>query len=431
MGFKAVVDCNSFYCSCERVFRPDLWNKPVVVLSNNDGCIISRSDEAKKLGVGMAGPYFKARHIIEKNGVSVFSSNYHLYGDMSRRVMECLRVLLEDGSRRKVEVYSIDEAFLDLGDIPTGQLLEYGHYIKNTVEQWTGISVSVGIASTKTLAKMANHMAKKNKKATACVKAILTEDDQRIVLQQSRVTEIWGVGRAYSNKLLNWGITSAWELSNMSEEWAHSNMGGVVGVRLIRELRGFPSILMEEELLYKKMIATTRMFGRAVTELSELKEAVATYISRAAEKLRRQNSAAKIVSVFLVPREQDYSVDFKQEPSINSHSVLPAATSFTHELIKPAIDLVENLFEKGREYKKAGVMLGGLVPDKSVQGNLFISETGNGNRFLMSAIDNVNFGMREDAVKFASSGLQKNWKMRQELRSGRCSTRWEDIREVK
>jgi DNA polymerase V len=217
----------------------------------------------------------------------------------------------------------------------------------------------------------------------------------------------------------------------MSEEWAHSNMGGVVGVRLIRELRGFPSILMEEELLSKKMIATTRMFGRAVTELSELREAVATYISRAAEKLRRQNSAAKIVSVFLVPREQDYSGDFKQEPSINSHTVLPAATSFTHELIKPAIDLVENLFEKGREYKKAGVMLGGLVPDKSVQGNLFISETGNGNRFLMSAIDNVNFGMREDAVKFASSGLQKNWKMRQELRSGRYSTRWEDIREVK
>ncbi|HZE86438.1 MAG TPA: Y-family DNA polymerase, partial [Puia sp.] len=214
---KAIVDCNSFYCSCERVFRPDLWNKPVVVLSNNDGCIISRSDEARKLGVGMAGPYFQARHIIEKNDIAVFSSNYHLYGDMSRRVMDTLRTLSPE-----VEVYSVDEAFLDLSNIPLSDLHEYARHIKETVEQWTGISVSIGVAPTKTLAKLANRLAKKNKAASGCISILATQEEQRIALQQTRVDDIWGVGRSYAVKLINWGITSAWELSNMLEEWAHT-----------------------------------------------------------------------------------------------------------------------------------------------------------------------------------------------------------------
>ena len=436
---KAIVDCNSFYCSCERVFRPDLWNKPVVVLSNNDGCIVSRSDEAKKLGVGMAGPYFQARHIIEKNNIAVFSSNYHLYGDMSWRVMETLRVLMGDNpaggsdpaSRSKVEIYSIDEAFLDLTHIPPDQLHTYALHIKDTVEQWTGISVSVGVAPTKTLAKLANYLAKKNKKESGCVTVLLTEEEQRVAMQQTRVDNLWGVGRSYAVKLINWGITSAWELRNMPEEWAHTNMGGVVGVRLIRELRGLPVITMEEELVNKKMIATTRMFGRPVTSLHELKEAVATYISRAAEKLRRQQSAAKVVSVFIVTREQDHLTNFKHGPSQSSYTTLDTATSLTHELIKPAVELVEQLFEHGKVYKKAGVMLSGLVPDASIQGNLFIAPSQNQNRFLMNTIDNINFSMRDDTVKFGSSGMNKSWKMRQELRSGRYSTRWGDLKEVR
>jgi DNA polymerase V len=423
---KAIVDCNSFYCSCERVFRPDLWNKPVVVLSNNDGCIVSRTDEARKLGIGMAGPYFQARHIIEKNGVTVFSSNYHLYGDMSRRVMDTLRTLAPE-----VEVYSVDEAFLDLSGIPPGQLQEYARHIKETVEQWTGISVSVGVAPTKTLAKLANRLAKKNKKASGCVRVLLTQEEQRIALQQTRVDDLWGVGRSYAVKLVNWGITSAWELSNMPEEWAHTNMGGVVGVRLIRELRGFPAIVMEEELVNKKMIATTRMFGRPVTTLEELKEAVATYISRAAEKLRRQQSAARVVSVFIVSKDQDHSVDFRHGPTISSYTSLDHASSLTNELIRPALLLVEQLFEKGKTYKKAGVMLSGLVPDSSIQGNLFVPAEQNQHRFLMHTIDNINFSMRDDAVKFGSSGMNKDWKMRQELRSGRYSSRWEDLQVVR
>ena len=425
-SMKAIVDCNSFYCSCERVFRPDLLNKPVVVLSNNDGCIISRSDEAKKLGVGMAGPYFMAKHLIEKNGVSVFSSNYHLYGDLSWRVMETLRSLSPG-----VEVYSVDEAFLDLDGIAPEALPAYAKHIKDTVEQWTGISVSVGVAPTKTLAKIANHMAKKNKAITGCVKLLVDEKSQQDALQRTRVTELWGVGGAYANKLINLGITSAWELRNMPEEWAHRHLGGVVGVRLIKELRGLPSITMKNELVSKKMIATTRMFGRPVTELFELKEAIATYISRAAEKLRRQQSAASIVSVFIVPREMDHAADFHHGQSISTRTILQAATASTHELIKPAVDMVESLYENGRSYKKAGVMLSGLVPDASVQGNIFVAPSRNTNRFLMSTVDNVNFSMRDDVLQFGSSGLQKHWKMRQESRSPRYSSRWEELRAVR
>jgi DNA polymerase V len=430
----AIVDCNSFYCSCERLFRPDLHDKPVVVLSNNDGCIISRSDEARRLGVEMAIPYFQARQLIERYQIAVFSSNYHLYGDMSRRVMDTLRVLAgegqEEGHSPGVEVYSVDEAFMDLQSVPPVELVPHAKHIKDTVEQWTGISVTIGVAPTKTLAKLANIIAKKDKKASGCVKVLATEEEQRTALQQTRVDQLWGVGRSYAAKLINWGITSAWELRNMPEEWAHTNMGGVVGVRLIRELRGQPAIVMEEELVNKKMIATTRMFGRPVTALPELKEAVATYISRAAEKLRRQGSAAGTLSVFLVTRDQDYLMDFKRGATIHNYVTLPKATSLTNELIKSAIELVEHLYENGKVYKKAGVMLSGLVPDDSIQGNLFVPASENQHRFLMNTIDNINFSMRDDSLKFGSSGMNKDWKMRQELRSGRYSTRWEDLMQV-
>ena len=209
---KAIVDCNSFYCSAERVFRPDLLNKPVVVLSNNDGCIISRSDEAKAFGVGMAGPYFQAKHLIEQHRIAVFSSNYNLYGDMSMRVMDTLRTLSPS-----VEVYSVDEAFLDLSHIPAAALADYSMHIRKTVEAWTGISVSVGVAPTKTLSKIANHIAKKNKSVMQCVSILANKEQQREALQITRVGSIWGVGRAYAEKLVNLGIISAWELHNMSE----------------------------------------------------------------------------------------------------------------------------------------------------------------------------------------------------------------------
>lgn len=424
---KAIVDCNSFYCSCERLFKPHLDHKPVVVLSNNDGCIISRTDEAKALGVGMAGPYFKAREVIEQNGVTVFSSNYNLYGDLSWRVMATLKEMFGDDS---VEVYSVDEAFLDLEKFSNGDLDNLAMDIRKTVEQWTGIKVSVGVAPTKTLAKLANHIAKSHKLRTNCVTVLNTQEKIVAALKATDVKELWGVGRQYANKLNGFGINTGWDLYNMSEEWIRQSLGGVVGVRLIKELHGIESIIMEKQLVNKKMIATTRMFGTPVETLSDIKEAVATYTSRAAEKLRRQQSAASIINVFVVPKEASTTTHFRHGPTIGSHVILPVPTVLTQDLIKPALKIAERIFEKGRSYKKAGVILSGLVPDNSIQANLFDPPSKNIGRFLMEMIDNINFSMRNDAVKFASSGTKRNWKMRQEFHSPRYTTRWDELYEV-
>ncbi|MGN6438469.1 MAG: Y-family DNA polymerase [Agriterribacter sp.] len=426
-GLKAIVDCNSFYCSCERLFRPDLKNKPVVVLSNNDGCIVSRSDEAKQIGVQMAGPYFMARPLIEKHDVAVFSSNYTLYGDLSWRVMETLR---EIAGETNVEVYSVDEAFVALPAMTARGSEEYALYIRQTVEQWTGISVSVGVAPTKTLAKAANYLAKKNKNKTNCITALVTLPQQHAALQSIRVNNLWGVGGAYASKLINMGITSAWELRNMSDQWAHAQMGGVTGVRVVRELRGEASIEMKDPLKTKKMIASTRMFGAPVNDIVSIKEAIATYTSLAAQKLRRQYCAARTISIFIVPKEEDHSIDFQHGPVNSTYTTLAFATSVTNELIKPAVALVDRLYQSGRFYKKAGVMLSELVPDTSIQGNLFVPETKNKGRFLMDMMDNINFSMRNDMLKFAASGTDRNWKMRQEKRSPRYTTRWEEMYEV-
>lgn len=409
---------------------PQLDNKPVVVLSNNDGCIISRTDEAKKLGVEMAGPYFKAKPIIEKYGVTTFSSNYNLYGDLSWRVMETLRILL---GKDKVEVYSVDEAFLELDEFTHKDLQQVALNIRETVEQWTGIKVSIGVAPTKVLSKVANHLAKKNKITTQCVVVLDTKEKIAKALQDTPIGEVWGVGRQYALKLTEMNaVFTAYDLSKKTEEWAKKNLGGVVGVRLIKELNGEHSNEMKEELIVKKIIATTRMFGTPVKTIAEIKEAVATYISRAAEKLRRQQSAASIIQVFVVPKElTTNTAHFRHGPSVGSYITLPVATSATNELIKPAVALVDRLFEPGRIYKKAGVMLSGIVPDQSIQGNLFMPQAKNCERKLMDMMDNINFSQRDDILKFAISGTKRNWKMRQELRSPRYTTRWAELYKVK
>ncbi len=425
---KAIVDCNNFYCSCERLFKPKLDNKPVVVLSNNDGCIISRSNEAKKLGVEMAGPYFIAKPLIEKYDVAVFSSNYNLYGDLSWRVMETLRMML---GKDKVEVYSVDEAFLELDIFPENELLFIAEKIKDTVEQWTGIKVSVGVAPTKVLAKVANRLSKKNPKKYKGVMVLHNEEEIISALQQTPIDEVWGVGRQYAEKLKqHFCIYDALQLSRMSEEFGKVHLGGVVGSRLLRELKGITSKDMEDELVNKKMIATTRMFGSPVGDIDSIKEAVATYTSRAAEKLRRQHSAARIVSVFIVSKEENHNVTFNRGVTHSNYMTLPSATSFTNELIKPAVTLVDTLFKEGTLYKKAGVMLSGIVPDNSIQGNLFLSETKNCGRKLMEMIDNVNFSQRDDVLKFAASGTDRNWKMQQNFISNRYTSRWDELYEI-
>ncbi len=425
---KAIVDCNNFYCSCERLFKPKLEDKPVVVLSNNDGCIVSRSDEAKKLGVQMAGPYFMAKPLIEKYDVAVFSSNYNLYGDLSWRVMETLRIML---GKQNVEVYSVDEAFLDLSIFPESELQFIAKKIKDMVEQWTGIKVSVGVAPTKVLAKVANRLSKKNPVKYKGVMVLHNKEEIISALKQTQIEEVWGVGRQYAEKLKqHFCIYDALQLSRMSEEFGKMHLGGVTGIRLIKELKGEPAKDMEEELVNKKMIATTRMFGSPVGDIASIKEAIATYTSRAAEKLRRQHSAAKTISVFVVAKGENHNVDFRGATHGDSVT-LPAATSFTNELIKPAVAIVDKLFKKGTQYKKAGVMLSGIVPDNSIQANLFFSETKNCERKLMEMIDNVNFSQRDDVLKFAASGTDRNWKMQQNFISDRHTTRWDELYEVR
>ncbi len=426
---KAIIDCNSFYCSCERLFKPHLDDKPVVVLSNNDGCIISRSDEAKALGVGMAGPYFLAKPLIEKHDVATFSSNYNLYGDLSWRVMETLRMLI---GKENVEVYSVDEAFLNLDEFAESDLTAVGLRIRETVEMWTGIKVSIGIAPTKVLSKVANHLAKKNKIATQCVVVLDTKEKITTALQNTPVNEVWGIGRQYADKLKEMNaVFTALDLTKKTAEWAHKNLGGVVGARLLKELKGESVSDIGEQLTSKKMIATTRMFGSPVKCIKSIKEAVATYTSRAAEKLRRQQSAASVISVFVVPKEQNNNARFRHGPTVSSYYTFSVATSCTSELIKPAVNLVDKLYEHGRLYKKAGVMLSGLVPDATIQGSLFVAEKQNDKRLLMDMIDNVNFSMRDDILKFAAAGTTKDWKMRQELRSPRYTSRWEEMYQVK
>jgi len=425
---KAIVDCNSFYCSCERVFRPDLNNKPIVVLSNNDGCIIARNDEAKALGVGMAAPFFMNKELIEHHKVAVFSSNYNLYGNMSWRVMEALRHI---AGRENVEVYSVDEAFINLDHVPTADLFNLAVQLKKIVEEWTGIVVSVGIAPTKVLSKVANRLAKKNKITTGCILILDTPRKIESALKKTAVEDIWGIGYQYAKKLEAMQILTAFELSLKDLKWAQKYLGGVVGQRLLRELKGEPSIMMKEELVTKKMIATTRMFGTPVSALKDIKEAIATYTARAAEKLRRQNSAASCISIFMVPREkQEEGSRFHHGPSISASINLPIATAVTGDLIKPALKLAESIFEPGKVYKKAGVILSGIVPDSAVQGNLFVAEVTHKKRLLMNMMDNINFSMRDDILKFASSGTTRNWKMQQNFHSPRYTTRWEEIYEI-
>lgn len=422
---KAIVDCNSFYAACERLFQPSLLGKPVVVLSNNDGCIISRTDEAKALGIPMAGPYFASKKTLDEHQVAVFSSNYHLYGDMSRRVMETLRCLAPS-----VEVYSVDESFLDLEGIDETNLLDYARQVKQTTEMWTGIPVSIGIAPTKVLSKVANRLAKKDKKGSGGIVILHTAAEQQEALQMTAVEDVWGVGNASLKKLALFNVNTAWELRNRTEEWARKHLGGVVGARLVRELQGEPCIGMKDPLETKKMICTSRMFGKPVFGKTELREAVATYTARVAEKLRRQHSVARVITIFLVANNMAGNYTYK--PSTSSRSAtLPFATSLTNLLIAHALPLVDQLFCNGTKYLKAGVVVSDIIGEEAVQTNLFSDPAAWHYRDLMESVDNLNFSMRKDIIWFGSAGSNRHWKMKQEFRSRKFTSSWNEMAEVR
>ncbi len=415
----ALVDCNNFFASCERVFRPDLWDRPIVVLSNNDGNIIARSDESKALGIKMAEPYFKVRTFLKKNGVKVFSSNYTLYGDMSHRVMSVLKHFESD-----VEIYSIDEAFISLPAGKKFNFTDHGRHIKAVVQKWTGMPVSIGFAHTKTLAKIANRIAKKNSQHKG-VFDLTTCNDIDAILSRIEVRDIWGIGRQYSKKLNTHGIFTARDLKYSNDKWTRKHLT-VMGLRTVWELRGKPCIPIEDSPAPKKGIITSKSFSHPVTSLEELKEAVATYVSRAAEKLRSQHSITNALHIFLSTNR------FKPDSPQYSNSllmVLQEPTASTPTLIKRSLHGLEKIYQPGFEYKKAGIMLAEIMPEAYRQRNLF--NQGRDDRNLMGALDSINAKWGRSTVQYAAAGFKKPWMFKREKLSKAYTTQWDQLPVVK
>jgi DNA polymerase V len=412
----ALVDCNNFYASCERVFNPSLNGQPIVVLSNNDGCVVARSNEAKALGIGMGVPEFRIRPLLLAQQIRVFSSNYTLYGDMSQRVMETLEQFCPD-----LEVYSIDEAFLSLTGFTSRDLTAYGRTIRTKVKRWTGIPVSVGIAETKTLAKIANRVAKRTPD-TGGVFDLLACPDRDALLGRMAVEEVWGIGPASAGLLKQQGITTAFQLRAADDHWVRTHMG-IVGLRLVKELRGISCLDLDTCPPPKQSLTFSRSFGTLVTTVAEMEEAVSAYTSRVAEKLRREGLAATVLTVFLMTNE------FKDEPQYrNTLTVtLPVATDNSHALIRSAIQGIRTLYRDGYRYKKAGVLLTGLLPASQVQTDLFDQQDRTRSTRLMLALDAVNDRWGAGTLAYASSGLAPSWTTQFHRRSPAYTTDWNEL----
>jgi DNA polymerase V len=406
-----LIDCNNFYVSCERVFQPKLRRRPVVVLSNNDGCIIARSNEAKSLGLKMGTPLFKAQELIEEHGVAVYSSNYALYGDMSHRVMEALQEFTPE-----IEVYSIDEAFMSLDGDRDQAFYSRGIDIRGKVLKWTGIPVSIGIAQTKTLAKVANHLAKKDA-AHQGVLDLTPVEVQTDALEQTPVGEVWGVGPSYSKLLKAAGITTARKLRDADRRWIRQRMT-VVGARIVEELRGVSCLPLEQCPSKKKSVTCSRSFGVLVESLAELREAVAIYMSRAAERLRRFRLAAGVVTVFI--NTNRFSNEAQYSNSITYEMASP--TDATNELLKWALRGLEQIYLAGYRYKKVGVMLNNLVPVDQLSKRLFGDARFERSRKVMAALDQINAKHGRDTVRFGVAQPDGRWRTKFLRRSRRYTT---------
>lgn len=417
----ALVDCNSFYVSCERSFNPALEGKPVVVLSNNDGNIIARSDEVKDLGIKMAAPYFQIRELLKQHNVAVFSSNYTLYGDMSARIMATLGRFVEH-----VEVYSIDEAFLDLTGYESvyPDLTELARTIRQTIAQWQRVPVGIGIAPTKTLAKVANKLAKQS--GGIC----LLDGEEQIeeVLRNFPVDDLWGIGRRYASFLKHNHIKTAWDLRNAPDEWLSHHLT-VNGLRLAHELRGMPCKLMEPEPAPKQAICSAPSFGRMITDLATMSEALTTHVSRAAEKLRRQESAAGVMTVFIHTNRFRKSASGEvAKQYYNSRTIeLPHPSASTQELAGYAQAALKSIFQFGYHYQKVGVILSGLVPVGFRQSSLFTDAPDERLMALSQLMDKLNDRHGRDRVRLAGAGFDPSWHHRRQHLSKRYTTQWDDI----
>jgi len=392
----ALIDCNSFYVSCERLFNPKIRKKPVVVLSNNDGCIVSRSNEAKALGIKMGEPYFKAKDIIVKNNVHVFSSNYSLYGDLSRRVMRTLKRFNSD-----IEVYSVDEAFIDLSNFPDNEVEKVAQEIRTTVLQWTGIPTSIGIAKTKTLSKVANHIAKKKQSG---ITNFIGVDNIDPLLEKVDINDVWGVGRQLTKFYHKNGIYNAKQLKNKSNTWIKKS-SNVLGSRTAMELRGISCIDLEKTKSKRKSCVVSRSFGQRIEKYQELKEAVAGYCLNASEKIRSESLNAKSITVFI--RTSPFQSRFGYYS--NSKTIdFPIGTNDSIEIVKTALIALESIFKNGYRYQKAGVLLSGLL-EATNNKNLFSSEKDEKINSLMKSIDNTNYRYGRSTLSLASAGVQKRW----------------------
>ena len=417
----ALIDCNNFYVSCERVFNPRLNNKPVVVLSNNDGCAISRSNEAKALGIPMGAPAFKYEKVFQKNNVQVFSSNFPLYGDMSSRVMSML-----SNYTPNIEIYSIDEAFLKFEGFENYDLQSYCEEIKKTVLKWTGIPVSIGVAPTKALAKVANRISKKFPNQTKGVYLIQSEEKRIKGLKWLKIEDVWGIGFKNAERLKNIKINTAYNFINLEDSWVRKNMS-VVGLRLKKELEGKSVLDLEEVRSPKKAIATTRSFEGTITDYEKVKERISTFAVCCAEKLRSQNSNCNSVYVFV--RSNKFQKNKKQYRN-GILMTIPFSTNSNMVISKYAVEGLKKIFRKSINYKKAGTIVMGLDSSDNHQLNLFENENPK-HKYLMKAIDYIQKKEGQSKIKLASQDLNKRWKMKQEKLSASYTSKINEIIKVK
>ncbi len=417
----ALVDCNNFYASCEKLFDPKLAGVPVVVLSNNDGCVVARSAEVKALGLPMGVPWFKIREQARQHGIVAFSSNYALYADMSNRVVEVLAQFSPD-----IEVYSIDESFLDLAGFEATGLADYGRQIRDRVQQWLGLTVCVGIAPTKTLAKLANHCAKKNLAGNhgVCDFTTLPAADQDVVFAAIDVSEVWGVGRKLTPRLHAMGITTVKALRDADAETLRSRFS-VVLERTVHELRGTSCLSLEDITPDKQQIICSRSFGERIHDLENLQEAVSSHISRAAEKLRLQDSLAGAVTVCIRTSPFNPTGPCYQKAVT---ATLPEATADNRVLARSALRTLRQIYRPGLAYQKAGVMLSDIRPSRLQQASLFSDPGGNeGSKRLMHTLDCINARWGRGTLRLAAEGVDYGWQMKRGNLSPGYTTEWADL----
>lgn len=418
----AMVDCNSFYASCEQVFRPDLWGKPVVVLSNNDGCVIAANKEAKQLThIPMFEPVFKIKDILVKNRVTFFSSNYTLYGEMSQRVMTTLETFSP-----KVEVYSIDEAFVDLSGMAHMDFQKYGHEIKDTIFRNLGLPVGVGIAPTKVLAKLANRISKKQSRYDH-VYVMDSEEKRREALEWAQIGDIWGIGRKHAERLKEIGVFTGYDFTQLPLSWVRKEMT-VVGERIWREMNGEPCLDITVMPKAKKAIGTAKSFGKRLEDLERIEEACAYYVSEVAEVLRAQESCASYVQVFV---QTNYHSKIDRQYSKSIVATMPTPTNNTFALITEARKALHKIYRPGFRYKKVGVNLCGIIPQGWVQGNLFEPSLERQPPQLTKVIDALNMKFGKATVASAMIGTRmEEWELIKKERSQRYTTQWKELLKV-